>query len=50
VIGAAAVPIIATSFGLAAVLEASSVAYLVAIPAFFAVLRPSRPMRELVLA
>lgn len=42
VIGAAAVPIIATSFGLPAVLEVSALAYLLAIPAFFAVLRPSR--------
>jgi hypothetical protein len=42
VIGAAAVPIIATTFGLPAVLEVSAVAYLIAIPAFFAVLRPSR--------
>jgi hypothetical protein len=50
VIGAAAVPIIATSFGLAAVLEVSAAAYLVAIPAFFAVLLPPRPMRERVLA
>ena len=46
VIGAAAVPVVATSFGLAAVLEASSVAYLLAVPAFFAVLRPSAPLRE----
>jgi hypothetical protein len=50
VIGAAAVPIIATSFGLAAVLEVSAAAYLAAIPAFFAVLLPPRPMRERVLA
>jgi hypothetical protein len=50
VIGAAAVPIVATSFGLAAVLETSAIAYLVAIPAFFAVLLPPRPMRERVLA
>jgi len=40
VIGAALVPIVATSFGLAAVLLVAGVAYLVAIPAFFAVLRP----------
>jgi spermidine synthase len=50
VIGAAAVPIVAASFGLAAVLETSAIAYLVAIPAFFAVLLPPRPMRERVLA
>ena len=42
VIGAALVPIIATNFGLAAVLEAAGLAYLVAIPAFYAVLRPPR--------
>jgi hypothetical protein len=40
VIGAAAVPILATSLGLAAVLQVSGVAYLVALPAFFAVLLP----------
>ncbi|MBN8993945.1 MAG: hypothetical protein J0H94_01875 [Rhizobiales bacterium] len=50
VIGAAAVPIVATAFGLAAVLEVSAAAYLLAIPAFFAVLLPPRPMRERVLA
>jgi len=42
VIGAALVPIIATNFGLAAVLEAAGIAYLVAIPAFYAVLQPPR--------
>jgi spermidine synthase len=41
VIGAALVPIVATNFGLAAVLEIAGVAYLVAIPAFFSVLKPS---------
>jgi spermidine synthase len=40
VIGAAAVPIIATSFGLNAVLMSAGFAYLIAIPAFFAVLLP----------
>jgi uncharacterized protein YaaW (UPF0174 family) len=40
VIGAALVPVVATSFGLATVLTVSGAAYLVAIPAFFAVLRP----------
>ncbi len=40
VIGAALVPIVATSFGLSAVLWVAGVAYLVAIPAFFAVLLP----------
>jgi spermidine synthase len=42
VIGAAAVPIIATSFGLNAVLMTAGGAYLLAIPAFFAVLLPLR--------
>jgi hypothetical protein len=41
VIGAALVPIVATNFGLAAVLEIAGVAYLVAIPAFFSVLKPA---------
>lgn len=40
VIGAALVPIIATSFGLAAVIAIAGVAYLIAIPAFFGVLKP----------
>ncbi len=40
VIGAAIVPIVATSFGLGAVLFIAGAAYLVAVPAFFAVLRP----------
>jgi hypothetical protein len=40
VIGAAVVPLVATSFGLAAVLEVSGGAYLLAIPAFFAILLP----------
>jgi len=42
VIGAALVPIISTSFGLTAVLAVAGCAYLLAIPAFFAVLRPMR--------
>jgi hypothetical protein len=42
VIGAAAVPIVATSFGLNAVLMIAGGAYLLAIPAFFAVLLPLR--------
>jgi spermidine synthase len=42
VVGAALVPIVATAFGLAAVLDVSAVAYLLAIPALFAVLRPRR--------
>jgi spermidine synthase len=40
VIGAALVPLVATSFGLTAVLLISGFAYLLAIPAFFAVLLP----------
>jgi predicted membrane-bound spermidine synthase len=43
VIGAALVPIIATSFGLTAVLWVAGIAYLIAIPAFFAVLLPLKP-------
>jgi hypothetical protein len=42
VIGAASVPIIATLFGLSAVLIIAGGAYLLAIPAFFAVLLPLR--------
>jgi hypothetical protein len=42
VIGAAIVPIVATSFGLTAVLIVAGCAYLIAIPAFFAVLLPMR--------
>jgi hypothetical protein len=40
VIGAATVPIVATAFGLTAVLSLAGAAYLLAIPAFFAVLLP----------
>ncbi len=40
VVGAAAVPLIATAFGLSTVLAVGGVAYLVAIPAFFAVVLP----------
>ena len=43
VIGAAAVPLIATAFGLSSVLAVGGVAYLLAIPAFYAVLLPMRP-------
>ncbi|HEY8011013.1 MAG TPA: hypothetical protein VIE67_08455 [Rudaea sp.] len=43
VIGAAMVPIIATSFGLAAVLQISGIAYLIAAPAFFAIFLPLKP-------
>jgi hypothetical protein len=42
VIGAALVPIVATSFGLAAVLVVAGGAYLLALPVFFAVLLPLR--------
>jgi SAM-dependent methyltransferase len=46
VIGAALVPIVATSFGLPAVVLVGAVAYLVALPAFFSVLMPlkDRPL------
>jgi hypothetical protein len=40
VLGAALVPIVSTSFGLPAVVLVGAAAYLAAIPAFFAVLRP----------
>jgi hypothetical protein len=43
VIGAALVPIVATSFGLTAVLWVAGLAYLVAIPAFFAILLELKP-------
>jgi hypothetical protein len=46
VIGAAMVPIIATSFGLTAVLMIAGSAYVLAIPAFFAVLLPLRGKRR----
>lgn len=49
VIGAAVVPIVATAFGLSSVLFVGAVAYLIAIPAFFAVLLPGEataPARE----
>ncbi len=42
VIGAAIVPIVATAFGLSSVLYIGAGAYLLAIPAFFAVLLPGR--------
>lgn len=45
VVGAALVPVIATSFGLSTVLIVSGLAYLVAIPAFFGVLLPPRSPR-----
>ena len=46
VIGAAAVPIIATSFGLASVLQISGIAYLIAAPAFFAIFLPLKDARR----
>jgi hypothetical protein len=42
VIGAAAAPVIATNFGLAAVIEVAAFAYLLAIPAFYGVLASDR--------
>jgi predicted membrane-bound spermidine synthase len=45
VIGAAMVPVIATSFGLAAVLQISGIAYLIAAPAFFAIFLPLKHSR-----
>jgi hypothetical protein len=41
VIGSAAVPLVATAWGLSAVLWTSAIAYLIAIPAFLALLRPA---------
>jgi hypothetical protein len=40
VIGAALVPLVATSFGLSATLLMAGAAYLIAIPAFFGILLP----------
>ena len=47
VIGAALVPVLATSFGLHSVLAVSGAAYLLALPMFYAVLKPlqGNPMR-----
>jgi spermidine synthase len=42
VIGAAAAPVIATNFGLAAVIEVAGLAYLLAIPAFYGVIASER--------
>ena len=52
VIGAAAAPVIATNFGLGAVIEIAGFAYLLALPAFFGVIsnRESEPNRIGVLA
>ena len=46
VIGAAIVPIVATAFGLSSVLYVGAAAYLIAIPAFFAVLLPDRAITK----
>jgi hypothetical protein len=40
VLGAAAVPLVATAFGISSVLVVCGIAYLIAIPAFYAVLKP----------
>jgi hypothetical protein len=50
VIGAALVPVVATGFGLSAVIAAAGGAYLLAIPAFRGVLRPMAavPSRRLI--
>jgi len=42
VIGAAAAPVIATNFGLGAVIEVAALAYLLALPAFFGVIAEQR--------
>jgi hypothetical protein len=42
VVAAAVIPVLATSFGLTAVLQIAGGAYFLAIPAFFAVLLPFR--------
>ena len=45
VIGAAAAPVIATNFGLAAVIEVAGLAYLLAIPAFYGVIASGQGRR-----
>ncbi len=45
VIGAAAAPVIATNFGLAAVIEVAGLAYLLAIPTFYGVIAGDRAQR-----
>ena len=50
VVAAAIIPVLATSFGLAAVLQIAGGAYLLAIPAFFAVLLPFRTVARPALA
>src|SRR5574337_663424 len=46
VIGAAAAPVIATNFGLAAVIEVAATAYLLALPAFFGVIASDKALPE----
>jgi spermidine synthase len=46
VIGAAAAPVVATNFGLGAVIEIAGFAYLLAIPAFFGVIAVDKPASE----
>ena len=46
VIGAALVPVLATSFGISSALQASAVAYLVAIPCFFMLTQPGTQRLE----
>lgn len=50
VVGAALVPLVATAFGMSAVLLVSAAAYCLAIPALFAVLKPMRADRPATLA
>jgi hypothetical protein len=45
VIGAAAAPVIATNFGLGAVIEIAGLAYFLALPAFYGVVSGSAPRR-----
>jgi spermidine synthase len=46
VIGAAAAPVIATNFGLGAVIEIAGLAYLLALPAFFGVIAVDNPRKQ----
>ncbi len=50
VIGAAAAPVIATNFGLGAVIEIAGLAYLLALPAFFGVVAVDKSVAEAPLA
>ena len=47
VIGAAAAPVIATNFGLGAVIEIAGVAYLLALPAFFGVIAVDKSVQPI---